>query len=277
MSTYEEYNNTSVNYDDTRVPVGVDIILDCLSRAEKPVSQIKLLDAGCGTGSYSQALIEHVERIEAVDASDGMLRKAFQKLNVFLENGRISFTQAKLDGLPFEDNTFDGIIINQVLHHIEAPARRGFPAHRRIFTEFYRVLRKGGLVIINTCSQQQLEHGYWYYGLIPEAADKFRKRFIPLDRLRELLKESGFNRYEQFIPLDEVFQGEAYFDIYGPLKKAWRAGDSVFALATPSQLDRAQAKIKEMDARGDLKRFVETQDEKRKSIGQGTFLFSFRD
>ncbi len=39
-----------------------------------------VLDAGCGTGSYSQALLDHVDKIEAVDLNPGMLEVAVQKL-----------------------------------------------------------------------------------------------------------------------------------------------------------------------------------------------------
>ena len=277
MSTYEKYNKTSVNYDDTRVPVGVDILLDCLSQAEKPISQLKLLDAGCGTGSYSKAIIGHVGQIEAVDASDGMLRKAAQKLNGSREKGKFFLAQAQLHFLPFSKNTFDGIMVNQVLHHIDTSTNNGFPAHRRILKEFNRVLKPGGLIVINTCSQDQLKNGYWYYRFIPEAAESFRKRYMPLERLCEMLIECGFTRCEQFVPYDEVFQGKAYFDVHGPLKESWRAGDSVFALATREQLIRAQNNIKDIDASGDLIKYIKSLDVKRENIGQGTFLLSFRN
>lgn len=235
-----------------------------------------LLDAGCGTGSYSEALIDRVKRIEAVDASDGMLGRASRKLKRYYEDGRISFTQAKLDLLPFEASTFDGIMINQVLHHIDDPIRKGYPGHQRIFKEFYRVLRPGGLIVINTCSPKQLKHGYWYYDFIPEAAEKFRMRFVPPEILCQLLDKSGIKCHEQFTPFEEVFQGDAYFDIYGPLKETWRSGDSIFALATKAELDRAMARINELGANDDLAGVVDSLDQKRKSIGQATFLLSFR-
>ena len=53
MSTYENYNQTSVHYDQTRTPIGVEIILGCLVSMGKPLSEMVVLDAGCGTGAYA--------------------------------------------------------------------------------------------------------------------------------------------------------------------------------------------------------------------------------
>ena len=39
-----------------------------------------VLDAGCGTGSYSDALLHYVGRIEAVDMNAAMLEVAARKL-----------------------------------------------------------------------------------------------------------------------------------------------------------------------------------------------------
>src|SRR3712207_7809727 len=41
---------------------------------------------------------------------------------------------------------------------------------------------------------EQLRHGYWHYGLIPEAADALRNRYAPLDELIEILDDYGFSR-----------------------------------------------------------------------------------
>ncbi len=277
MSRYANYNEISGRYDRTRVPVGVEILLGCLRRSGKPLDRMTLLDAGCGTGSYSRALLEYVHRIEAVDMSPGMLEVACEKLKPFLDEGRIALHRSKIDDLPFADGTFDGVMINQVLHHLDDRVDTGSPNHKRLFREFRRVLRANGVLVINTCSQEQLQHAYWYYTLIPEAAEALRKRYLPVDVVVELLSASGFTCQGRFVPLDALFYGEEYLDPHGPLKNGWRDGDSAFSLVSQQELDRACDRIRDLDAKGELLRFLEHHDRGRKSIGQLTFILASRD
>ena len=60
MSAYERYDDVSAHYDETRVPIGTEIIIGCLSTCPTPMHEIALLDAGCGTGAYSAELIDRV-------------------------------------------------------------------------------------------------------------------------------------------------------------------------------------------------------------------------
>src|SRR4051812_26943173 len=181
MSSYENCTQTSRYYDKTREPVGVEIIVGCFAHAPVPLERMVILDAGCGTGDYAKALLDYVGQVEAVDLNHGMLEVATRKLKQARLEGRISFHSSQIDTLPFEDATFDGIMINQVLHHLPDEPADGFPAHRRVFEEFARVLKPGGILTVNTCSQEQLRHGYWYYALIPDAAEALRRRYAPLD------------------------------------------------------------------------------------------------
>ena len=80
MSNYENYQRVSRFYDHTRSAGGVEIIRKQLEDAEVPVNQQILVDAGCGTGLYSAALVKDVRRIEAVDMSQEMLALARQKM-----------------------------------------------------------------------------------------------------------------------------------------------------------------------------------------------------
>ena len=80
MSSYENYTQTSAVYDHTRVPVGLEIITAALSSGStKPDRQI-LLDAGCGTGIYTFALVDQVHRVEAIDLNRSMLSVARSKM-----------------------------------------------------------------------------------------------------------------------------------------------------------------------------------------------------
>jgi ubiquinone/menaquinone biosynthesis C-methylase UbiE len=276
MSSYENYTQKAGNYDKTREPVGTEIIVGCFAHAPVPLDRMAVLDAGSGTGSYSQALLDYVGRIEAVDLNPGMLEVAARKLAGPQAEGWISFHLGRIDELPFEDSALDGIMINQVLHHLPDEAPTGFPTHRRVFGEFARVLKPGGVLTVNTCSQEQLRHGYWHYSLIPEAADALRNRYAPLDELIEILDSCSFSHRGRFVPIDATVQGESYFNIRGPLYKEWRDGDSVWSLVTEDRLNRAISLVHKLDARGELEAYVARNDAWRRHIGQVTILFASR-
>ena len=277
MSSYEDYTKTSRNYDKTRRPVGMEIVVGCIAQGPVPIGRATVLDAGCGTGSYSQALLRHVGRIEAVDLNDGMLEVAGRKLAGEEEEGRISFHSSRIDDLPFESGTFDGVMINQVLHHLPDDPSEGFPAHRRVFEEFARVLKPGGVLTVNTCSQQQLQNAYWYYALIPQAAAILRRRFAPVERLVEILQDCGFAYHGRFAPTDAKIQSGSYLDPHGPLKKEWRDGDSTWSLVDEDELDRALARVRELDEDGGLADYMDHHDARRRDIGQITILFATRE
>lgn len=275
MSTYENYNQTSVHYDQTRTPIGVEIILGCFVRSGKPLSEMVVLDAGCGTGSYSVEIARFVGRVDAVDLSEGMLAGARSKAERSGIHDRLSFRCASIDRLPFEDGSFDAVMINQVLHHLDDDTAE-HDRHRAALGELARVLRPGGGLVINLCSTEQIRDGWWYRELFANAFERIAKRHISIGRLTELLRERGFTHRGNFVPTDAVFQGDSYFDSLGPLRKEWRDGDSVFALATEEEIERACSRIRQMDAEGTLGEYVTRHDLARQSIGQVTFVHAVK-
>lgn len=272
MSRYEDYAAVSKSYDETRVPIGADILRRCLSAAGKPLSEIHLLDAGCGTGAYSHTLLPHVDRIDAVDLNEGMLSVARDKLAIDEAAGRIAFHRSSIDVLPFGDESFDAAMINQVLHHLEDGADPSFPVHAAVIAEISRVLRPGGVLVINICTHEQLRGGYWYYDLVPQAREACIRRHVSTERLMAMLADAGFRPRAPEVALDVVMQGEAYFDMTGPLEESWRKGDSFWALATAEQVAGAEARLREMQAAGTLEPWFRERDDRRKELGQFTFF-----
>jgi SAM-dependent methyltransferase len=235
-----------------------------------------LLDAGCGTGNYARALLRHVARIEALDRSDGMLEIAGRKLADAVEDGRVVLHRGSIDALPLAEACVDGIIINQVLHHLPDDPEAGWPAHRRVLGECARVLRPGGVLVINTCSHAQTEHGFWTFHLIPRARAEILRRLMPLPALETALGACGIDPRGRFVPVDAVLQGEAYLDPRGPLRAAWRAGDSIWALVEEAELAELERKLRDLDQRGELDAYVAEHDAMRPQIGQITLLYGIR-
>ena len=136
MSHFENYQHVSRFYDNTRTAVGVDIILNQLQNSELPINKQLLVDAGCGTGQYSAALVRNVRKIEAIDLNAGMLKIAKDKMKLEEKNGLINFYISSIDSLHLDDDTADAVIINQVLHHLPYNSTSGWQITKKSLDNF---------------------------------------------------------------------------------------------------------------------------------------------
>ena len=274
---YENYTKTSQNFDLTRRPIGVEILLGCFATLGRPLSELVVLDAGCGTGSYSLELLPHIGRIEGVDVNVAMFERARRKAAAHrISPDRFLLHEARIEQLPFTEGHFDAVMVNQVLHHLDDDGADGFPRHRAALNELARVMRPDGVLVINICSTAQLDDGWWYRELFANAYQRCKQRHIPLPVLTTLFAECGFSHRGNIVSTDAVIQGDSYWDGTGPLKKEWRDGDSVFALATEQELEQACAQIRQLEQAGTLADYVAKQDVRRREIGQVTFVHAVR-
>jgi ubiquinone/menaquinone biosynthesis C-methylase UbiE len=227
-SSYESYSETAKAYDITRVPVGLSILIERFNTSSLALAHQCVLDVGCGTGNYLDALKETVGLLVGLDGSQEMLLRAAQKCagysNIQLKHGSIL-------ELPFQDQSFDGVMMNQVLHHLSVSS--DLQQYRQCLAEAFRVLKSGGVLCINTCSQEQLklEGPFWYFQVFPEAARYSALKYAPIGDLLGILCSLGFtDPVVQTQPDECFFAKEQYYDVEGPFRKEWRDGDSAFAV-----------------------------------------------
>ncbi len=273
MSTYEDYKKTSTFFDKTRSALGIDIIVKELKRSTKPLNQQVVVDAGCGTGLYSEALINEVKWIDAIDINSEMLDKARNRLKAKnKKNSRFHLTT--IDSLKFNNQFADAIIVNQVLHHLPDNAEMCWDNHSKVFREFFRVLKPEGCLIINSCSPEQLNNGFWFYHLIPNALNKILEKTIDLKTLAKILKNIGFVNLIHEVPLNLTLQGKEYFSGNGPLNPEWRSGDSIWSLVSEKNLFEVINKISILQNEGKLNEFILDKDKIRHYCGQVTFTIA---
>jgi len=271
MSKYENYTKTASHYDTTRSAIGSEIWLGHLFSNFNNPAEVKLLDAGCGTGNYTLALAPHVGEISAMDMNENMLNEARAKaLNAGLED-KVSFKTGTLPALPFNDQSHEVVMFNQVLHHLDIDPEDRFCGIDMALKESARILRKGGLIFINTCSQAQMRSGYWYHALIPQASARGWEGTISAKILKEHLANAGFSNISRTVPLDALLLGEANFNARGPLDATWRAGDSIWAFTTGTELADAVNQVEKMQQAGTLEDFMREHDQPRLQLGQTTF------
>src|SRR4029077_1764738 len=98
-----------------------------------------LLDVGTGTGRMLQVLGQNVERVVGFDSSHSMLAVARANLERAEVRG-VDLRQGDIYVPPFANDSFDLIVIHQVLHFLDDPARA--------IRELSRLLTPGGRMLI---------------------------------------------------------------------------------------------------------------------------------
>lgn len=99
----------------------------------------KFLDVACGTGEIIYRLGKEYPKSKffGIDLSPEMIKKAKEKVK---NENRIIFQVGTVDGIPFQDNTFDIVLCSEAFHHFEHP--------KRALKEMHRVLKKGGMFLL---------------------------------------------------------------------------------------------------------------------------------
>ena len=274
MSDFENYYETSHHYDLTRVPVGLEIIAKALGRSPTPLANQILLDAGCGTGAYAAAFVSSVKGIYAIDLNPKMLAVAKSRFNGTKSPAPVSFCRAAIDTLPLKGAAVDAIMLNQVLHHLGDNAQTGWARWRQVFSECARILKPGGVLIVNSCSHEQLERGFWFYSFIPEALEKVKRLFPVETVLKEVLCDAGFTSIDREVPYAAVLQGERYFDTRGILDPTWRNGDSIWSLVPQTTLHAVLTEVNQLLQLGQMDEFIRDADRSRCLVGQTTFTIA---
>ena len=135
---------------------------------------MRVLDIGCGTGRWSQALAERGSRVWGVDASPEMVAEA---------RGRgVNAKVARAEALPFKEGWFDRALAVLVIHVLDRP---------RAFAELRRVLADDGRLAIGTFDHAQFED-YYLNPFFPSLAAIDRARFPRREQLEAELRAAGF-------------------------------------------------------------------------------------
>ena len=144
---------------------------------------LKVLDIGTGPGFFAINLAKRGYDVTAVDYTPAMLEEA--KNNAGQYRDSIRFLQMDAQKLTFADESFDVVISRNLTWNLENP--------QRAYTEWHRVLRKGGVML-------NFDAGWYEYLFDEEKARQFKTD-------RENVLQAGYydyNGYEEADKMEEI-------------------------------------------------------------------------
>ena len=138
------FDNIASSYDFLNhfLSLGIDIIWR--KRAVREIAKIKpqtILDIATGTGDLAvEASILKPTKIIGIDISDGMLAVGRKKMQLKGLDKMISMQNEDSENLSFDDESFDAITAGFGVRNFENLSKG--------LNEMYRVMKKGGKVVI---------------------------------------------------------------------------------------------------------------------------------
>jgi ubiquinone/menaquinone biosynthesis C-methylase UbiE len=111
-------------------PATNERLIDVFVRLSGLPAGARVIDLGCGSGVFTNLLRRRGYQCVGVDLSPNLI--AIARANF----SGIEFRTGDIERLPFPDDSFDGVLLSGVLHHL--------PERSRCAAEVFRILRPGG-------------------------------------------------------------------------------------------------------------------------------------
>jgi len=154
----------------------------------------KLLDIGCGTGRIALPLAAGLPiSVTGADSSWAMLEKAKNKDT----DGLVRWEYQDAESLTFPDESFDGVFMSHLLHHLDAP--------RQALGECVRVLKKAGVVIIRYGAMEQIRDDY-RHTFFPETLEIDELRTPSVKAVENWLEKAGLTSINSVEVRQETFE-----------------------------------------------------------------------
>ena len=182
---------------------------------------LRILDAGCGMGRHCFYFAEkghHCYGADIASTALGHARSVVKKRK--LKN--VKFFQTSMGRLPFDNDYFDVIVSINAMGH-------GFMRDtKKYFKEMFKVLKKGGFIIIKVPSMRlfrqvrrkdtkKLEKGTYVNLDVPDGKDVHH--FFTHTELREIFKSFKIHKLNTGVAKSEWMHGDTYQTILIAQKK----------------------------------------------------------
>jgi ubiquinone/menaquinone biosynthesis C-methylase UbiE len=186
------YDAVAPLYDDTFEDISVRADeLRWLRRQLSGLPAPRLLDVGCGTGSFLRAIENLVAHADGVDLSAGMLARARQRSP---EGGKLHFTRIDGPQLPFPDDTFDAVTSVLSFRYLDWDP---------VIGEILRVLKPGGRLFVIDMVAAPLKVRHWPRLLFDKLrmALTQRKNARYREALRKMVNDPRWKKMLEYNPI----------------------------------------------------------------------------
>ncbi|MFO0946135.1 MAG: methyltransferase domain-containing protein [Planctomycetota bacterium] len=141
------------------------------------------LDVATGAGHTALLFAPRVERMVAFDLTSAMLAQA-AKLAGERNYRNVECVEGDAESLPFPDRTFDLVTCRLAFHH--------FPKPEKALSEFFRVLKTGGIVGFTDNLTVEAPAAAAYYNRYETLRDPSHVEVYSASKLQEMFAEAGF-------------------------------------------------------------------------------------
>jgi arsenite methyltransferase len=162
----------------------------------------RVLDVGCGGGNTACLIAEQYgSHVQGIDISEVMIAKAKERARRRGLEDTVEFRVADAFELPFEDDTFDVVIVESVLTPLPGDKRKALG-------EMVRVVRPGGRIAANEGTVDPSAPEEWL--ALMDEHPAIYGYFTP-QTLRSLFEEAGLQVVEmieaQYVATPQVLKG----------------------------------------------------------------------
>jgi ubiquinone/menaquinone biosynthesis C-methylase UbiE len=179
-----DYDSTEIarTYDNGRDhgPEVLDLWMTALASHVEVAVTRSILDLGCGTGRFSEALADRfAAQVIAVDPSKKMLERARSKQ----VDSRVCYALGSAESIPLGESCVDVIFMSMIFHHLNDP--------RLAARECRRVLREDGTVFVRTGTRDRIS-SYPYVPFFPETRPILDEVLPWGSFIRDVFIDAGF-------------------------------------------------------------------------------------
>lgn len=162
----------------------ISVINDFSRRNKLDTKQLNCLDVGCSGGLITVNLSNHFKSVVGLDTDKNAISLAEKKYN----KKNLNFVIGSGLNIPYEDESFDVIICNQVYEHV--------PDYKKLFLEIHRVLKKGGFCYLSAVNKYVLIEVHYHLPFLSWLPQSLANLYLRITKRGDIYEEKCKSYYQ---------------------------------------------------------------------------------